>query len=78
MTPWTAACLSLGILQTRALKTREPCPLPGDLPDPEIKPKSPTLEADSLPTETPGKPTKNLVNITRKKQTHRQREQSSD
>ena len=25
-----------------------PCPLPGDLPDPEIKPRSPALQADSL------------------------------
>ena len=26
-------------------------PSPGDLPDPEIKPMSPTLQADSLPSE---------------------------
>ena len=30
-------------------------PLSGDLPNPEIKPKSPALQADSLPTEPPGK-----------------------
>jgi len=30
-------------------------PSPGDLPNPEIKPKSPALQADSLPTEPPGK-----------------------
>ena len=29
---------------------------PGDLPDPSIKPRSPTLQADSLPYELPGKP----------------------
>ena len=29
---------------------------PGDLPDPGIKPRSPTLQADSLPSEPPGKP----------------------
>ena len=29
---------------------------PGDLPDPGIKPGSPALQADSLPTELPGKP----------------------
>ena len=29
---------------------------PGDLPDPGIKPRSPTLQADSLPSESPGKP----------------------
>ena len=28
---------------------------PGDLPDPGIKPRSPALQADSLPTEQPGK-----------------------
>ena len=27
-----------------------PFPSPGDLPDPEIKPRSPALEADSIPT----------------------------
>ena len=30
-------------------------PSPGDLPDPGIKPRSPTLQADSLPSELPGK-----------------------
>ena len=30
-------------------------PSPGDLPDPEIEPMSPTLQADS-PPELPGKP----------------------
>ena len=29
---------------------------PGDLPNPGIKPRSPTLRADSLPAEPPGKP----------------------
>ena len=33
-----------------------PFPSPGDLPDPEIEPRSPTLQADSLPTEPQGKP----------------------
>ena len=28
----------------------------GDLPDPRIKPRSPALQEDSLPTELPGKP----------------------
>ena len=31
-------------------------PPPGDLLDPGIKPASPALGADSLPTEPPGKP----------------------
>ena len=29
---------------------------PGDLPNPGIKPKSPALQADALPSEPPGKP----------------------
>ena len=29
--------------------------LPGNLPDPGIKPRSPALQADSLPSEPPGK-----------------------
>ena len=33
-----------------------PCPLPGDLPNPGIKPRSPALQPDSLPSEPPGKP----------------------
>ena len=34
-----------------------PFPSPGDLPDPGIKPGSPALQADSLPTELQEKPT---------------------
>ena len=33
-----------------------PFPSPGDLPDPGIKPGSPTLEANALTSEPPGKP----------------------
>ena len=33
-----------------------PFPFPGDLLDPGIKPVSPALQADSIPTEPPGKP----------------------
>ena len=33
-----------------------PCPPPEDLPNPGTQPRSPTLQADSLPTEPPGKP----------------------
>ena len=33
-----------------------PCPAPGDHPDSAIKPASPTLQANSLPNEPPGKP----------------------
>ena len=33
-----------------------PFPSPGVLPDPGIEPRSPALQADSLPSEPPGKP----------------------
>ena len=33
-----------------------PLPTPGDLPNPRIKPQSPTSQADSLPSEPQGKP----------------------
>ena len=41
-----------------------PCPAPGDLPDPGIKPVSlisPALQADSLPSEPPGKPYTEII-----------------
>ena len=37
-----------------------PFPYPGDLPDPGTEPRSPTLQADSLPSKPPGKP-KNII-----------------
>ena len=36
-------------------------PSPGGLPNPGIKPRSPTLQADSLPGEPQGKPKNNGV-----------------
>ena len=33
-----------------------PFPSPGDIPDPGIEPRFPTLQADSLPYEPPGNP----------------------
>ena len=48
-----------GILQARILEWRNtgyPFPSPGDLPNPGIEPKFPTLEADSLPAEPQGSP----------------------
>ena len=32
-----------------------PFPSPGDLPDPRIEPRSPALQADALPSESPGR-----------------------
>ena len=38
----------------------QPFPSPGDLPNPGIKPRSPTLQEDSLPAEPQGKPLNHL------------------
>ena len=57
-TPWTVACQappSVGISRQQYW-SRLPFPSLGDLPDPGIKPGSPALQADSLPTELRGKP----------------------
>ena len=57
-TPWTIACqdpLSMGVLQARKLKWVA-IPFFRDLPNPGIKPGSPTSQADSLLSEPPGKP----------------------
>ena len=40
-----------------------PFPSPGDLPEPGIEPRSPTLQADSLPSEPPGIPCTNLSTL---------------
>ena len=55
-----------GILQARILENKgnslyseymeKPFPFPGDLPNSGIEPRSPTLQVDSLPAETQGKP----------------------
>ena len=54
-TPWTVACqapLSMEFSR-QEYWSGLPCPPPGDLPDPGIKPQSPALQADSLPPEPP-------------------------
>ena len=56
-TPWTVAhqaSLSMGFSR-QEYWSGLPFPSPGDLPDPGIEPKSPTLQADALPSEPPGK-----------------------
>ena len=58
MTPWTAAHqvpLSMR-LSRQGYWSGSPFPSPGDLPNPGIEPRSPALQADSLPTELQGKP----------------------
>ena len=42
-----------------------PFPSPGDLPNPGIEPRSPTLQADALPSEPPGNPTLKLIQCPR-------------
>ena len=58
VTPWTVALqvpLSMGFPR-QAYWNWLPFPSPGDLPNPEIAPRSPALQADSLPIEPPGSP----------------------
>ena len=43
-----------GIFQARVLEWIG-IPFSGDLPDPGIEPRSPALQADSVPSEPPGK-----------------------
>ena len=40
-----------------------PFPSPRDLPDPEVEPRSPTMQAVSLPSESPGKPICESISI---------------
>ena len=58
VTPWTVAHqmpLSIEFFR-QEYWSGLPCPPPGDLPNPEIEPRSPTLQVDSLLSEPPGKP----------------------
>ena len=61
VTPWTVAHkapLSLGFSRQRYW-IGLPFPSPGDLPNPGIESRSPTLQADTLPSEPLGKPQSN-------------------
>ena len=58
VTPWTVAhlaLLSMGFSR-QEYWSGLPFPSPGNLPDPGIEPRSPTLRADALTSEPPGKP----------------------
>ena len=59
VTPWSVAWLSMEFSRQEHWSGL-PFPSPGDLPKPGIESRSPTLQADSLPSEPPGKP-KNLT-----------------
>ena len=57
-TPWTVAHqapLSMGFSRQEDWSGLS-FPFPGDLPNPGIEPRSPTLQADALTSEPPGKP----------------------
>ena len=58
VSPWTVAYQAP---QSMEFSRQEywsglPFPSPGDLPNPGIEPRPPTLQADTLPSEPPGKP----------------------
>ena len=58
VTPWTVAYQappSMGFSR-QEYWSGLPFPSPGDLPDPGIEPRSPTLQADPLTSEPPGNP----------------------
>ena len=58
VTPWTVACqapLSMGLSQ-QEYWSGLPFTSPGDLPNPGSKQEYPAMQANSLPSEPPGKP----------------------
>ena len=62
-TPWTVAYQappSMGFSR-QEYWSGLPFPSPGDLPDPGIEPRSPALQADTLTSESPGKPHISIV-----------------
>ena len=65
-TPGIAACQAPLSMEFSRQKywSGLPCPPPGDLPNPGVKPRSPTMQADSLPSEPAGKPMNNGVSST--------------
>ena len=56
-TPWTVAYKALLSMEFSRQEywSGLPFPSPGALPDPEIEPRSPTLQADALPSEARSK-----------------------
>ena len=60
VTPWTVACeapLSMKFF-SQEYWSGLPIPSPGDLPKPGMKPGFPALQANSSPSEPPGRPVK--------------------
>ena len=56
--PWNSPGQNTGV--------GKPFPSPGDLPNPGIEPRSPALQADSLPVEPQGKPILKSTSIKKK------------
>ena len=56
-TPWTVAYQAPQFMEFSRQEywSGLPFPSPRDLPDPGIEPRSPALQADTLPSEPPGK-----------------------
>ena len=65
VTPWTVACQAPLSMKFSGQESwiAFPFPSPGDLPNPEIKPRSSALQADSSLSEPPGKPIEFLSNL---------------
>ena len=65
MTPWTVPAGLLCPLNSPGKNTRVGCHflLQDNLPNPEIKPGSPTLQAESLQSEPPGEPNTYYIHI---------------
>ena len=57
-TPWTVAYQAPQSMESSRQEYWSGLPFPslGYLPDPGIEPRSPALQADTLPSEPPGKP----------------------
>ena len=58
VTPWTVAHQAplSRVESVQEYWSGLPWPSPGDIPNPGIEPRSSALQADSLPSEPPGKP----------------------
>ena len=78
-TPWTVAYQappSMGFSRQECWSGL-PFLSPGDLPDLGIKPRSPTLQEDALPSEPLGKPPVNLVVEANRKPTSHAKQRAS-
>ena len=62
VTPWTIAYKAPLFMEffRQEYWSGLPFPSPEDLPHPGIEPRSPALQADTLVSEPPGKPLKNV------------------